>query len=181
MIGSGEKFRRLRKCCSGVRSYKATNVINTKLYSTKRIKILFTIVYAFYYFLSRHNNTWKNDERDKVCTKTFCLGLLGDDVTLGHANGDILDIDFQNIFAGNRGKCLSFDKCMKPGCSTGHIPSGLTLMTSSNEIFPMLVTFVRGIHWSPVTSPHKVLPHRPVTRSFEVFFNLCLNKWLSET
>ena len=36
--------------------------------------------------------------------------------------------------------------------------------------------FVRGIHWSLVNSPHK----RPVTRSFDIFFDLRLNKRLSK-
>ena len=34
--------------------------------------------------------------------------------------------------------------------------------------------FVRGIHRRPVNSPHEW----PVTRSFDVFFDLCLNKRL---
>ena len=41
--------------------------------------------------------------------------------------------------------------------------------------FPRYWPFVWGIHRSPVNSPHK----RPVTRSFDVFFDLCLNKRLS--
>ena len=41
--------------------------------------------------------------------------------------------------------------------------------------FPRYWPFVRGIHQSPVNSPHK-----PVTRSFDVFFDLCLNKRLSK-
>ena len=42
--------------------------------------------------------------------------------------------------------------------------------------FPRYWPFVRGIHRSPVNSPHK----GPVTRSFDVFFDLRLNKWLSK-
>ena len=42
--------------------------------------------------------------------------------------------------------------------------------------FPRYWPFVRGFHRSPVNSPHK----RPVTRSFDVFFDLRLNKWLSK-
>ena len=42
--------------------------------------------------------------------------------------------------------------------------------------FPRHWPFVRGIHRSPVNSPHK----RPVTRSFDVFFDLGLNKRLSK-
>ena len=41
--------------------------------------------------------------------------------------------------------------------------------------FPRYWPFVRGIHRSPVNSPHT-----PVTRSFGVFFDLRLNKRLSE-
>ena len=36
--------------------------------------------------------------------------------------------------------------------------------------------FVRGIHWSPVDSPHK----RPVTQSFDIFFHVRLNKRFSK-
>ena len=42
--------------------------------------------------------------------------------------------------------------------------------------FPRYWSFVRGIHRSPVNSPHK----RPVMRSFHVFFDLRLNKPLSK-
>ena len=42
--------------------------------------------------------------------------------------------------------------------------------------FPRYWPFVRGIHRSPVNSPHK----KPVTRSFDVFFDLRLNKELSK-
>ena len=41
--------------------------------------------------------------------------------------------------------------------------------------FPRYRPFVRGIHWSPVNSPQW-----PVTRSFDVFFDLHLNKQLSK-
>ena len=41
---------------------------------------------------------------------------------------------------------------------------------------PRYWPFVRGIHRSPVNSPHK----GPLTRSFGVFFDLRLNKWLSK-
>ena len=44
------------------------------------------------------------------------------------------------------------------------------------EHSPRYWPFVWGIHWSPVNSPHKW----PVTRSFDVFFDLCLNKRLSK-
>ena len=37
--------------------------------------------------------------------------------------------------------------------------------------------FVREVHRPPVNFPHT---QRPVTRNFEVFFDLCLNKRLSE-
>ena len=43
------------------------------------------------------------------------------------------------------------------------------------EHFPRYWPFVRGIHRSPVKSPQ-----RPVTRSFDVFFNLRLNNQLSK-
>ena len=42
--------------------------------------------------------------------------------------------------------------------------------------FPRYWTFVRGIHRSPVNSPHK----GPTTRSFDVFFDVRLNKRLSK-
>ena len=42
--------------------------------------------------------------------------------------------------------------------------------------FPRHWSFVRGIHRSPVNSPHK----GPVTRSFDVFVDLCLNKPLGK-
>ena len=42
--------------------------------------------------------------------------------------------------------------------------------------FPRYWPFVRGIHRWPVNSPHK----RPVTRSFDAFFDLRLNKRLSK-
>ena len=41
---------------------------------------------------------------------------------------------------------------------------------------PRYWSFVRGNHRSPANSPHK----GPVTRSFVVFFDLCMNKWLSK-
>ena len=41
--------------------------------------------------------------------------------------------------------------------------------------FPRYWPFVPGIHQSPVNSPQ-----RPVTRSFDVFFDLCLDKRLSK-
>ena len=42
--------------------------------------------------------------------------------------------------------------------------------------FPCNWPFVRGIHRSPVDSPHKA----PVTQSFDVFFDVCLNQWLNK-
>ena len=42
--------------------------------------------------------------------------------------------------------------------------------------FPRYWPFVRGNHRSTVNSPRK----GPVTRSFDVFCDLCLNKWLSK-
>ena len=44
------------------------------------------------------------------------------------------------------------------------------------ETFPRYWSFVGGIHRSPVDSPHK----GPVTRSFDVFFDLRLNTRLSK-
>ena len=43
--------------------------------------------------------------------------------------------------------------------------------------FPLYCPFVRAIHLSPGNSPHA---QRPVTRSFDVFFELRLNKRLSK-
>ena len=45
------------------------------------------------------------------------------------------------------------------------------------EHFPRYWPFVRGIHWSPVNSPGS---QRPVARSFDVFFDLRLNKRMSK-
>ena len=42
--------------------------------------------------------------------------------------------------------------------------------------FPRYWPFVRGIHRWPVNSPHK----GPVTQSFDVFFDLCMNKRLNK-
>ena len=42
--------------------------------------------------------------------------------------------------------------------------------------FPCYWPFVRGIHWSPVNCPSQ----RVVTRSFDVFFDLRLNKRFSK-
>ena len=44
--------------------------------------------------------------------------------------------------------------------------------------FPRYWPFVRGIHRSPGTGEFPA--QKPVTRSFDVFFNLRLNKWLSK-
>ena len=44
------------------------------------------------------------------------------------------------------------------------------------ETFPRYWSFVRGIHRSPLNSPDR----GPVTRSFDIFFDLRLNKWLSK-
>ena len=46
------------------------------------------------------------------------------------------------------------------------------------ETFSALLAICAGIHRSPVNSPHKKA--RPVTRSFDVFFYLLLNKRLSK-
>ena len=45
------------------------------------------------------------------------------------------------------------------------------------ELFSALLALCGGIHRSPVDSPHT---QRPVTRSFDVFFHLSLNKRLSK-
>ena len=51
------------------------------------------------------------------------------------------------------------------------------MMTSSNgKKIPRSRPFVRGIHRSAVNFPAQ----RTVTRSFDIFFGLCLNKWLSK-
>ena len=44
------------------------------------------------------------------------------------------------------------------------------------KLFPRYWLFVRGIHRSPVNSPHI----GPITRSFDVFFDLHLNKRLNK-
>ena len=58
----------------------------------------------------------------------------------------------------------------------GSFVSSLSMITSSNgNIFhvtgPLCKEFT-GHRWIP--------PQRPVMRSFDVFFDLCLNKWLSK-
>ena len=50
------------------------------------------------------------------------------------------------------------------------------MMTSSNETFSALLAICAGN--SPV--PGEFPAQRPVTRSFDVFFDLCPNKWLSK-
>ena len=53
----------------------------------------------------------------------------------------------------------------------------ISMMTSSKlKHFPRSWPFARGIHRSPVNSPQK----RPMTRNFDVFFDLRLNKRLSK-
>ena len=57
-----------------------------------------------------------------------------------------------------------------------HFGSECDMMTSSNgNIFALLALCAGN---SPVTS--KFPPQRPVTRSFDIFFDLRLNKWLSK-
>ena len=56
------------------------------------------------------------------------------------------------------------------GCNSAHDD-----ITKWN-FFPRYWPFVPGIHQSPV-NPHT---QRPVTRGFDVFFDLCLNKRLSK-
>ena len=46
--------------------------------------------------------------------------------------------------------------------------------------FPRYLPFVRWIHQSPVDSPRGFPSQRPVTRSFDVFFDMGLNQWLSK-
>ena len=54
--------------------------------------------------------------------------------------------------------------------------SARNMMTSSNgNIFR-----VTGPLCGEFTGPGEFPTQRPVTRSFDVFFDLCLNKWLSE-
>ena len=50
------------------------------------------------------------------------------------------------------------------------------MMTSSNANVSALLAFLRG----EFTGPREVPAQRPVTRSFDVFFDLCLNKRLSK-
>ena len=42
--------------------------------------------------------------------------------------------------------------------------------------FPLYWPSMQGIYWWPVNSPHK----RPVTWTFDIFFDLRQNKWLSK-
>ena len=56
------------------------------------------------------------------------------------------------------------------------------------ETFSALLAFMKGIHRSPVDSPHRWIPpvtggfpsQRPVTRTFDVFFDMRLNKRLNK-
>ena len=61
--------------------------------------------------------------------------------------------------------------CCKIGTGNSYI-----MMTSSNGHISALLSLCAGN--SPVTG--EFLAQRPVTRSFDVFFNLCLNKRLSK-
>ena len=66
------------------------------------------------------------------------------------------------------------------GCYKGHILNSQQTPLHDDVIkwkhFPRYLPFVRGIHRSSVNSPHKW----PVTRSFDVFFDLRPNKRLSK-
>ena len=80
----------------------------------------------------------------------------------------------ETVTSAQSGRAVKFLKwfiCMKSG---SHVC--IPVMTSSNGLFPRYWTFVRRILGSPVNSPHK---ERPVTRSFDAFFDLHLNKRLS--
>ena len=62
-----------------------------------------------------------------------------------------------------------------------HAADNVMMMSSNGKIFcitgpPRHWPFVRGIHRWPVNSPHKW----PVTRSFDVFFDLPMNNQLSK-
>ena len=57
-----------------------------------------------------------------------------------------------------------------------HINTIIIMMTSSNETFSASLALCAGN--SPV--PGEFPSQRPVTRSFDVFFDLCLNKRLSK-
>ena len=65
-------------------------------------------------------------------------------------------------------------------CNKGHILNSQQTPLHDDVIkwkpFPRYLPFVRGIHRWPVNSPHKW----PVTRSFDVFFDLRPNKRLSK-
>ena len=50
------------------------------------------------------------------------------------------------------------------------------MMTSLNGNISALLALCEGNHWSPMDSPQK----RPVTRSFDVFFDLSLKRQLSK-
>ena len=59
-------------------------------------------------------------------------------------------------------------------CHQMELFSALLALCAGNS--PVTGEFLRGIHRWPVNSPHKV----PVTRSFDVFLHLRLNKGLSK-
>ena len=80
--------------------------------------------------------------------------------------------------------CLQITYLSAPSAISSHVCSGSPLaywpLDHDDVIkwkqFPRYWPFVRGIHRAPVNSP----PQRPVTRGFDVFFDLHLNKRLSK-
>ena len=58
--------------------------------------------------------------------------------------------------------------------------SGVCIMTSLVKTFSALLALCEGNRRSPLDPPPPPQTQRPNTRNFDVFFDLCLNKWLSK-
>ena len=84
--------------------------------------------------------------------------------TLSYYHHQIGDMNYYPLF-----RVRSWNNGMR--CMSLYI-----LMTSSNENISALLAICAGN--SPVTGEFPA--QRPVTRSFDVFFDLCLNKWFSK-
>ena len=73
------------------------------------------------------------------------------------------------------------DPDMHHGMCVAHVPWCMPGSLTHDDVikwkhFPRYWLFVRGIHRPTVNFPSQ----RPVTRSFDVFFDMCLNKQLSK-
>ena len=112
----------------------------------------------------------------------FCLWLR---VSLDCAQpitGQVTEVTWPVIGLAQPELTLSKIQKMGPGLRRNYSTNFLHSVDSHHchydvikwKHFPHYWPFVRGIHQSLVDSSSQ----RPVTRSFDVFFDLCLNKWL---